>query len=739
MKPIKQLVNIALLVSLSTFNVAADKRYEFPFQNPDLPVEERVEDLVARMTLDEKVGQMQNTAPAIERLGVCAYDWWNEALHGVARVKELKVTVYPQAIGMAASFNAPLLEEVATAISDEGRAIFNKDLKEGKTGPRYRGLTYWTPNINIFRDPRWGRGQETYGEDPYLTAMLGSAMVRGLQGSDEFYLKSSACAKHFAVHSGPEYNRHVFDATTSMYDLWDTYLPAFKELVKEAKVTGVMGAYNRHEGEPCSSSEFLLEDLLREQWGFDGYVTSDCGGIRDLFQNHKSYENAIKSAAVAVKAGTDLECGNVYRNLQKAVAQGEISERDIDQAVRRLMTIRMRLGMFDPAERDPYSKIGEEVIDCEEHKALALKMAQESMVLLKNSKKTLPLNKDKVKKIAVVGPNANNEKVMMGNYFGYPSHTVSALEGIQKKFSESEVIYIQGVDHLKELEGVDTKDVVAQAKSADVIIFVGGISANYEGEEMKDDFGTESGFSRGDRVTMSLPKVQLDLLKELKQTKRPLIFVNLSGSVISMEWADENVDAIIQAWYGGQSGGAAIADILAGDYNPSGRMPLTTYKQDSDLPDFEDYSMAGRTYRYFEGDVRYPFGYGLSYTLFEYSDISMPLEITAGDEVRVSAEVKNVGKVDGDEVVQLYVVHKNRDCRTPKCALKGFQKINLKRGEAKSVEFTLRAEDLAIVNEAGNTIVSAGDVEIFIGGGQPEYAATVSAESKIKGTPYQIQ
>ncbi len=738
MKKSKLILGFVALCSLVM--PATAQEYEFPFQNPKLTLDERVDDLIARMTLEEKISQMQNKSPEIKHLGVAAYDWWNEALHGVARVRTgLKVTVYPQAIGMAASFNSELLEQVASSISDEGRAIFNKDMREKKTGKRYQGLTYWTPNINIFRDPRWGRGQETYGEDPYLAAIMGSSMVRGLQGDDEFYLKSSACAKHYAVHSGPEHNRHVFDAQTSKYDLWDTYLPAFKTLIKDAKVSGVMCAYNRYMGSPCCGDPVLMVDILREQWGFEGYVTSDCWAIDDFYKHHKTHKDAASASASAVKVGTDLDCGSSYKELLQAVEENIILERQIHKSVKRLFEIRMRLGMFDPMENNPYGSIGMDVVDCDKHKALALKMAHESMVLLKNDKKTLPLNPNKIKRIAVVGPNAKNEKVMMGNYFGYPSHTTTVLEGIENNFKGVEVSYIEGVGHVAPLEGVDFKSVVAEAKKADVIIYVGGISADYEGEEKGDGFGVATGFSRGDRVTMALPTAQQELLKALDKCGRPIVFVNMSGSVISMEWESENLEAIIQAWYGGQAGGQAVADVISGEYNPSGRMPLTTYKSDADLPDFEDYSMENRTYRYFKGDVRYPFGYGLSYTTFDYSNINVPTIIKSGDSVTVTAEVTNSGKVAGDESVQLYVVHKNRDCRTPNCALKGAKKIHLKRGETKSVEFTLTPQELGIVDQKGNLIVSAGDIEIHVGGGQPAHAATASVAAKIEGAPYHIQ
>ncbi len=739
-KPILSVAMSTLFALTATTSTATAQEYEFPFQNPNLSLDQRVDDLVARMTLEEKISQMHNSAPAIERLGVCAYDWWNEALHGVARVrKSYKVTVYPQAIGMAASFNPELLEVVASSISDEGRAIFNQDLREGITAKRYRGLTYWTPNINIFRDPRWGRGQETYGEDPYLAAAMGSSMVRGLQGDDEFYLKSSACAKHYAVHSGPEYNRHTYDARPTKYDLWDTYLPAFKALVKDADVSGVMCAYNRYMGAPCCGDPVLMVDILREQWGFDGYVTSDCWGIDDFYKHHKTHESAASASASATLVGTDLECGTANKNLLQAVEENLILERQIHKSVKRLFEIRMRLGMFDPLESNPYGSIGLEVLDCDKHKALALDMARESMVLLKNEKNTLPLNTKKIKRIAVIGPNAKNENVMMGNYFGYPSHTSTVLEGIENNFADAEVIYMEGVGHIKALEGVDIKDVVAQAKKADVIIYVGGISADFEGEEKGDGFGTAEGFSRGDRVTIELPTVQQYLLRALEKTGKPLVFVNMSGSIISMEWEHQNVDAIIQAWYGGQAGGQAIADVISGAYNPSGRMPLTVYKSDADLPDFEDYSMENRTYRYFKGDVRYPFGYGLSYTTFAYSDISTPSSVKAGESVKISAKVTNSGKMDGDEAVQLYVVHKNREVRVPNCALKGTQKVSLKRGESKVVEFTLKAQDLAIVDEQGNSTVSAGEIEIHVGGGQPNYALTTYCTAQIEGDPYYIQ
>lgn len=728
---------VCLSVGLVATTLFAQQPAQYPFMNPDLPLDERVDDLIGRMTLSEKVLQMEYQSPAIERLGVPAYNWWNEALHGVARTAE-KVTVFPQAIAMAASFDTEALQQAADVASSEGRAIFNEDLRNASTGTIYRGLTYWTPNINIFRDPRWGRGQETYGEDPYLTGAMGSAMVRGLQGDDPFYLKSSACAKHYAVHSGPEYNRHSYNAQCSAFDLWDTYLPAFKELITEAGVSGVMCAYNRFEGQPCCGNDLLMVDILREQWRFSGYVTTDCWAINDFFKYHKTHPDTLSSITSALLVGTDLECGGLYHRLKEVVGSGAVLERQINKSVRRLFEIRMRLGMFDPLERNPYGSISGEVIESEAHQAAAYEMAQKSMVLLKNDRSLLPLNPDKIKRIAVVGPNADNEKVMLANYFGTPSHVTTVVEGIESRFPDAEVIYVEGVGHVAPLEGVSTSAVVSAVRRADVIVFVGGITADYEGEAGDAGAGGFSGFSSGDRTTIALPEVQTQMMKALEATGKPLVFVNMSGSTFSLEWESAHADAIIQAWYGGQAGGLAVADVLSGEYNPAGRMPLTSYMCDEDLADFEDYSMENRTYRYFSGAVRYPFGFGLSYTTFSYSDLRMPQVITSGDSVRVSARVTNTGNCDGDEVVQLYVVHKNRTGRLANCSLKGFDRLHIRSGETVEVEFTLSPLDLALVDEQGNTSVTSGDVEIYVGGGQPEYSDCVGGIARVEGDPYQI-
>lgn len=711
-----------------------------PFRDTSLTLEERVKDLIARLTLEEKVQMMKHDSPAIPRLGIPAYNWWNEALHGVARTPE-KVTVFPQAIGMAATFDTEALQKMGDITASEGRALFNEALKAGKGIAQYRGLTYWTPNINIFRDPRWGRGQETYGEDPFLTARMGSAIVRGLEGDHPYYLKAVACAKHYAVHSGPEHNRHSFDARPSLFDLWDTYLPAFRELVTKAKVHGVMCAYNRLEGQPCCGNDPLLVDILRNQWRFDGYVTSDCWAVSDFTGFHKTHANNTIAASDAMLAGTDLECGNLYHLLAEGVQKGLHSERDINVSLTRLFTILFKLGMFDPQEQVPYASIGREVIECDAHKQHAYRMAQESMVLLKNEKQLLPLKASKVKRIALIGPNADNGHTQLANYFGTPSEIITPYLSLKKRFGDQiKIDYYAGTEIVKKLDNAPSfAQIAAEAKKADVIVFVSGISADYEGEAGDAGAGGYAGFASGDRTTMSLPPVQIDLMKALKKTGRPLVVVNMSGSVINFDWESKNADAIIQAWYGGQAAGDAIVDVLFGQYNPAGRMPLTTYKSDDDLPPFESYSMENRTYRYFKGEVRYPFGYGLSYTTFAYDKMECAAKVQTGERIQASVTVSNTGKRDGDEVVQLYVAHpQNGNIRIPLCALKGFRRIHLKAGESRQVTFTLSPEDLALTDVKGNLIENAGEVELFIGGGQPRYATGSTAKLEITGEAYQI-
>lgn len=712
----------------------------FPFRNPDLPVDVRVKDLVSRLTLHEKVQLMQHNSPAIPRLGIPAYNWWNEALHGVARTPE-KVTVFPQAIGMAATFDVDALEMMGDMTASEGRALFNEAWKSGKGVAQYRGLTYWTPNINIFRDPRWGRGQETYGEDPYLTSQMGVAMVHGLEGDDSYYLKAVACAKHYAVHSGPEYNRHEFDARPSLYDLWDTYLPAFHELVTRAKVHGVMCAYNRLNGQPCCGNDPLLVDILRNQWKFDGYVTSDCGAINDFANHHRTHLDDMVAASDAMLAGTDLECGDLYQLLEQGVQKGLHSEREINVSVTRLLTILFKIGMFDPTDRNPYASIGREVIECEAHKKHAYRMAQESMVLLKNENSILPLDVRRIKKLALIGPNADNEQTLLANYFGIPSVIMTPYKSLKERYGDRiEITYIKGVDFVSKLEKAPSfEQIAAEAGKNDVIVFVGGISADYEGEAGDAEAGGYAGFASGDRTSIFLPFVQTELLKELKKTGKPLIIVNMSGSIMSFEWESQHADEILQAWYGGQAAGDAISDVLFGEYNPAGRMPLTTYRSDKDLPPFEDYSMSNRTYRYFQGEPRYPFGYGLSYTSFSYRNLTCESQVQTGNSLKVSVWVKNTGKRDGDEVVQLYVSHpQNKNVRIPLCALKGFMRIHLKVGEERKVDFTLCPEDLALTDVLGNWIERSGTVKIFVGGGQPRYTKGCTKEVEIQGDPFQL-
>lgn len=849
---------ITIVALLASIFIRAQEYKNFPMWNPRVPLEERVNDVVSRLTLEEKVAQMLNATPAVPRLGIPAYDWWNEVLHGVARTP-FRTTVYPQAIAMAATWDTNSLFRMADYSALEGRAIHNKAIEQGRTNERYLGLTYWTPNINIFRDPRWGRGQETYGEDPFLTAMLGRAFVRGLQGDDPKYLKVAACAKHFAVHSGPEPSRHSDNFNPTTYDLWDTYLPAFKELIVGANVAGVMCAYNALNSQPCCGNDFLMNDILRNQWKFNGYVTSDCWAIDDFYKYHKTHQDATSSAIDAVVHGTDVECGQtVYKTLVDAVKKGLIKEEQLDISLKRLFTIRYRLGMFDPVSMVKYAQTPASVLESPAHKANALKMAQQSMVLLRNENKTLPLSR-KIKKIAVVGPNAHNSIAVLGNYNGIPSRVVTVLDGIKEKLgADVEIIYEKAINFTndtllhytdlnhrynwdgkqgikaeyfnnRELKGdaVFTKiesnidhswqrgdvldvnmkavnfsaryttyytaletgsttfeveandgyrllingrevlnawlrnrwgaktykletqkdsaykieleywqgdeeanvalrtgslgrtnfnDLSNRLRNVDVIIFAGGISPQLEGEEMPVN---APGFNGGDRTSIMLPSVQTELLKSLKTTGKPVVFVMMTGSAIATPWESENIPAIINAWYGGQSAGTAIADILFGDYNPSGRLPVTFYKSDSDLPPFLNYNMNGRTYRYFKGEPLYPFGYGLSYSSFTYDRLNLPATAEKGKSLSVNVRVTNSGKMNGEEVVQLYVSNQNKNIHTPIRALKGFQRIFLKAGESKIIQFDLTAEQLSLVGEDGKIYQPEGNIEISIGGGQP--------------------
>jgi len=826
-----------------------------PYKDVNLPVKARVTDLVSRMTLQEKVSQMVFDAPAIERLDIPEYNWWNECLHGVARAGI--ATVFPQAIGLAATWNTELMFQVATIISTEARAKHHEAVRQGDRG-QYKGLTFWSPNINIFRDPRWGRGQETYGEDPYLTARMGVAFVKGLQGDDAKYLKVVATPKHYAVHSGPEPDRHHFDARVDERDLRETYLPAFKACIVEGKAYSVMGAYNRYNGESCCAHQQLLQKILRGEWGFSGYVVSDCGAIRDIFAHHQIVETPEEAVALAVKRGCDLNCGSQYPHLVQAVEQGLITEAEIDTAVTRLFTARMLLGMFDPPEMVAYARIPFTKNDCKEHSEMALKVTRESIVLLKNENNFLPLKKD-LPTIAVVGPNADVVEVLLGNYEGTPSNPVTPLAGIRQKVSKkTKVLYemgcnvaddapilqpipttalsplgggkketglaaeffeneeLTGEPILKRIDkiidfnwhngspaeevaadhfsarwqgqliptvsgeftlGVSGDDgyrlfinneliiehwsqhaielrhtkyaletgkaydlrlefyeaaggaaiqllwatpnenafekAVEAAKSADVAIMVGGISPRLEGEEMKTDL---PGFAGGDRTNLQLPAIQQKLLKALHQTGTPVVLVVLSGSALATNWAQENLPAIIAAWYPGQAAGTALADVLFGDYNPAGRLPVTFYKSVDQLPPFEDYHLVGRTYRYFEGEPLYPFGFGLSYTQFEYVNLKLSAQsIKTNESVTVAVDVKNVGQLAGDEVVQVYVSDKESSVPVPIKALKGFQRIHLKPGEKQTVTFQLDSEAFSLIDRQFQRVVEPGEFEIMVG------------------------
>jgi len=844
------------------------------YRDPALPIPARVDDLVSRMTLEEKISQMVHDAPAIERLGIPAYGWWNECLHGVARAGI--ATVFPQAIGLAATWDVGLMAEVAEAISDEARAKHHEFLRRG-VRQLYTGLTMWSPNVNIFRDPRWGRGQETYGEDPYLTSRLGVAFVRGLQGEDDpkrpaGRLKLVGTPKHLAAHSGPEIGRHEFDAVVSERDLRETYLPAFEACVKEGRAASVMGAYNRVNGEAACASPTLLTKIVRGEWGFEGVIVSDCFALNDIFGGHKLVETPAEASALAVRAGCDLECGCAFGALMEAVEQGLIDEAAIDRAVTRLFAARFRLGMFDPPEQTRYAQIPFEVNDSPAHRDLALRAARESIVLLKNEppvgvdtqdrpydgqRPLLPLPKD-LKSIAVIGPDADDLAVLLGNYCGTPSAAVTPLEGIRRKVASGAAVYyaqgceiapgvpplqvvpsaclrptggrtghglagtyfrdhrfsevafervdpvvdfmwrdasplggygtepfaarwtgvlippVSGIYHLGargssgfslwldgrelldfathdhetftrtaavELEAGRLYDVrleyinagrdprvhllwavpgqdhaaaaLEAAQKAEVVVMVMGLSPSLEGEEMPVHV---EGFSGGDRTDIGLPGTQERLLRQIHATGKPVVLVLMGGSAIAVNWAQAHVPAILHAWYPGEEGGTAIADVLFGDANPGGRLPVTFYKSVEQLPPFNDYNMVGRTYRYMTEEPLYPFGFGLSYTSFEYSDLRIsPRSIGPGGAVQVAVDVENVGEVAGDEVVQLYISHKNSAVSRPVKELKGFERISLAAGERRTVTFTLSASQLRYWGGDG-WVLEPGTVAVQVGG-----------------------
>lgn len=700
---------IACFAVTCTFQTQAQNNApeQYPYQDISLSAEQRADDLLQRLTLEEKVSLMQNASPAIPRLGIKPYEWWSEALHGIARAG--RATVFPQSIGMAASFDDALLYEVFNAVSDEARAK-NRNFNEKGQYDRYKGLTVWTPNINIFRDPRWGRGQETYGEDPYLTGRMGMAVVRGLQGpEDAKYNKLHACAKHYAVHSGPEWNRHNFNAENiDPRDLWETYLPAFKDLVQKAGVKEVMCAYNRFEGDPCCGSKRLLTQILRNEWGYKGIVVSDCGAIGDFFQphHHNTHPDAGHASADAVLSGTDLECGDNYKSITEAAKQGLISEEKINTSVRRLLKARFELGEMNPTH--PWAEIPYSVVDCPKHKELALKIAHESLVLLQNKNNLLPLNRQM--KVAVIGPNANDSVMQWGNYNGFPSHTVTLLEGIRAKLPQAQIIYepicgltdaIHSKDNNVQKSVLNEQVLMDKVKDADVIIFAGGISPQLEGEEMDVSV---TGFKDGDRTDIELPAIQREVLSLLKNNGKKVVFINFSGSAMAIVPESENCNAILQAWYPGQAGGSAIADVLFGDYNPSGRLPITFYKSLEQLPDYENYSMKGRTYRYMTEEPLFPFGYGLSYTRFSYGKAKLnQSKLHKGEKVILTIPVRNVGQQDGADVVQVYISRPD-DKEGPQKTLRAFQRVNIVKGEKQNVNIELPYDSFEWFDSTTNTM-----------------------------------
>ena len=725
-----------LFVLLSFFTVRAQ---EERYKDKNLAPKERAKDLIERLTIEEKVSLMMDNSPAIERLGIPQYTWWNEALHGVGRAG--LATVLPQCIGLAATFDPEAIEVAYTMVSDEARAKYNRFRSEDQHN-RYQGLTFWTPNVNIFRDPRWGRGQETYGEDPYLTTVMGVAVVRGLQGDTvSGQKKTLAGAKHYAVHSGPEWNRHSFNANNIFpEDLWGTYLPAFKALVDEG-VGQVMCAYNRFDGEPCCSSEKLLTNILRNEWGYDGIVVTDCWAMNDFFApgHHETHANGTDASASAVNAGTDLECGPVFYNLNEALAKGLINEEKVNESLLRILTARFALGEMDGVEDTEWADLPYSIVNSEPHKQIALDLARKSMTLLKNNG-ILPLSKED-KSIVVMGPNAIDSIMQWGNYNGTPSHTITILEGIREKLGD--VDYVKGCDHVinnlklgfsheavNEIQSQTTSvstpivsnmnlnldeslDLGRELDGKETVIFIGGISPAFEGEEMPVSL---PGFRGGDRESIELPQIQRDMIRKLKEMGKKIVFVNCSGSAVALSPEDSVCDAILQAWYPGEKGGEAVADVLFGDYNPAGRLPVTFYRNDAQLPDFEDYDMDGRTYRFMEEAPLYPFGYGLSYSDFTYKNPTVNPEAKIGEPVVFSVDVTNEGRLDGDEVVQVYIKRVDEK-GGPVKTLKGIRRVSIPGQETRRVEISLDPDAFATFDrETERMNVMPGDFKIFYGG-----------------------
>ncbi len=678
----------------------------------------RAAELVSKMTLKEKISQMLSWAPAIERLGIPAYNWWSEGIHGVGRAGT--ATVFPQAIGMAAAFDPDMMHKVGETVGVEARGKYNMCRSYGDRDI-YKGLTVWAPNINIFRDPRWGRGHETYGEDPYLTSRLGVNFVEGMQGDDPDYLQAAACAKHFAVHSGPEDQRHYFNAEVNQQDLWETYLPAFRALVEEAGVEAVMGAYNRTNGEPCCGSKTLLKDILRGKWHFQGHVTSDCWAIKDFHEGHMVTDGPVDSVSLAVNNGCDLNCGNLYVYLEQAVAEGKVKEETIDECVTHLFTTRFKLGMFDEDDKVPYNKLGHDAVDTAASKAFNLEVAEKILVLLKNKDNILPLDKSKLKSIAVVGPNADSRKALVGNYEGTASRYFTVLDGlheylgddVQIRYSEGCHLYADKLNGLAQ-EGELISEVKGVCAESDVVICCLGLDSGLEGEE--GDQGNQ--FASGDKPNLNLPGHQEEILRVCLDSGKPVIVVVLSGSALAVNTAENEAAAVLQAWYPGAMGGLAVARALFGEVNPQGKLPVTFYHSDADLPSFTDYAMKGRTYRYIETEPLYPFGYGLSYTRFTFNDAAVSAGTAGPDGVDVSVTVRNEGSRAGTETVEVYV--KAERPGTPNAQLKGLAKVSLQPGEEQRVTVHLPLAALALCDEAGVSQVLPGDYTLWVGGSQPD-------------------
>ena len=680
------------------------------YLDTNLPLPERVQDLLSRLTLDEKVGMMNHPAQGVPRLNIPDYNFWSEALHGVAA--NGRATVFPQAIGMAATWDRDLIHQIATAIGDEGRAKYHEALRRNGRNDQFQGLTFWSPNVNIFRDPRWGRGQETWGEDPFFTGEMASEFVKGLQGDHPRYLKAAACAKHYAVHSGPEKDRHTFNAIVSKHDLYETYLPAFKKLVMEAKVEAVMGAYNRTLDEPCNGSKLLLEDILRGEWGFEGHVVSDCGALTDFHVNHKVTKDAVETVALALQRGCDIGCDQVYSEIPEAIARGLISEADVDRALARTLGTRFKLGMFDPAEDVPFTSIGMDVVACDAHRQLAYRAAVESVVLLKNKNNILPITPS-ARKIFVTGPTAASLEALLGNYCGLNDRMITLLEGITGRVPEGMGIgYHLGalLKHPRE-----TKETWAPfvAQSADVSIVCVGSTPDLEGEEGAALLTPLN----GDRESISLPASQVNYIKELAIHDAKIVLVVTGGSPIALGEVEDLVDAILFVWYPGMEGGRAVADVLFGDVPPAGRLPLTFPRSLDQLPAFDDYSMTGRTYRYMTAEPLYPFGFGLSYTTFAYSDLRVTSPASSGFEAAV--RVENTGAVAADEVVQLYLQALDSKLPAPLSQLIGFQRIHLAPGQSQTVTITIKPEMLMLFDENGQQVFQPGKFRLTAGSCSP--------------------